>query len=47
MLATVGGSSLRHTVGVLVDELRRFAAEAPQSDDITALALHYAGTVKR
>jgi sigma-B regulation protein RsbU (phosphoserine phosphatase) len=42
-LAKPHGSSLRQIVGVLVDEVKKFAAGAPQSDDITALALQYAG----
>ncbi|MBI3756908.1 MAG: ATP-binding protein [Deltaproteobacteria bacterium] len=46
-LAKTHGSSVRQIVGVLVDEVRKFAAGAPQSDDITAPALQYAGPAER
>ena len=34
-------------VSDLVSDVRRFTGTAPQSDDITALALHYFGTTKK
>jgi sigma-B regulation protein RsbU (phosphoserine phosphatase) len=43
-LARNRGSSPRQIIGDLVSDVRHFAAGAPQSDDITALALLYFGT---
>jgi phosphoserine phosphatase RsbU/P len=40
------GSSPRQIIDDLVSDVRHFAGEAPQSDDITALALVYFGTTK-
>jgi phosphoserine phosphatase RsbU/P len=40
-------SSPRQMVSDLVSDVRRFTGTAPQSDDITALALHYFGTTKK
>jgi sigma-B regulation protein RsbU (phosphoserine phosphatase) len=37
----------RQLLGVVVDEVSRFAAGAPQADDITGLVLRYAGTPSR
>jgi Stage II sporulation protein E (SpoIIE) len=45
-LATKRGSSPRQIISDLVGDVRHFAGEAPQSDDITALALLYFGTKK-
>jgi anti-sigma regulatory factor (Ser/Thr protein kinase) len=42
-LATNRGSSPRQIVGDLVSDVRSFAGAAPQSDDITVLALRYFG----
>jgi phosphoserine phosphatase RsbU/P len=42
-LASNRGSSPRQIVGDLVGDVRSFAGAAPQSDDITALALRYFG----
>jgi len=42
-LANNRASSPRQIVGDLVGDVRSFAGEAPQSDDITALALRYFG----
>jgi serine phosphatase RsbU (regulator of sigma subunit) len=42
-LATAQGAPLSRIVDGLTEEIRRFAAGAPQSDDITAVALQYAG----
>jgi sigma-B regulation protein RsbU (phosphoserine phosphatase) len=42
-LASNRGSSPRQIVGDLVSNVRSFAGAAPQSDDITALALRYFG----
>jgi sigma-B regulation protein RsbU (phosphoserine phosphatase) len=42
-LASNRGSSPRQIVGDLVSDVRSFAGAAPQSDDITALALRYFG----
>src|SRR5215510_2678903 len=41
------GSSPRQMIGDLLSDVRQFAGGAPQSDDITALALLYFGTTKR
>jgi sigma-B regulation protein RsbU (phosphoserine phosphatase) len=46
-LASNRGSSPRKIVGDLVSDVRHFAGEAPQSDDITALALYYFGATKQ
>jgi sigma-B regulation protein RsbU (phosphoserine phosphatase) len=46
-LATHRGSSPRQVVGDLVSDVRHFAGAAPQSDDITALALRYLGTTEK
>jgi sigma-B regulation protein RsbU (phosphoserine phosphatase) len=43
-LARNRGSSPRQIIGDLVSDVRHFAGEAPQSDDIAALALVYFGT---
>ena len=45
-LARNRGSSPRQIIGDLVNDVRHFAAGAPQSDDITGLALLYFGTKK-
>jgi len=45
-LARNRGSSPRQIIGDLVNDVRHFAGEAPQSDDITGLALLYFGTKK-
>src|SRR5262245_21264749 len=42
-LANNRGSSPRQITGDLVNDVRQFAGETPQSDDITILALHYFG----
>ena len=46
-LASNRGSSPRQIIGDLVNDVRQFAGGAPQSDDITVLALLYFGTTKR
>jgi sigma-B regulation protein RsbU (phosphoserine phosphatase) len=46
-LATHRGSSPRQVVGDLVSDVRHFAGAAPQSDDITTMALRYFGTIPR
>jgi sigma-B regulation protein RsbU (phosphoserine phosphatase) len=46
-LASNRGSALRQIIGDLVSDVRRFAGQAPQSDDITALALRYFGTTEK
>jgi sigma-B regulation protein RsbU (phosphoserine phosphatase) len=46
-LTTHRGSSPRQITGDLISNVRHFAGEAPQSDDITVLALHYFGTTKK
>jgi phosphoserine phosphatase RsbU/P len=40
-------SSPRQIIGDLVSDVRSFAGAAPQSDDITALALYYFGTTEK
>jgi serine phosphatase RsbU (regulator of sigma subunit) len=45
-LARNRGSSPRQIIGDLVNDVRHFAAGAPQSDDIAGLALLYFGTKK-
>jgi sigma-B regulation protein RsbU (phosphoserine phosphatase) len=37
----------RQIIGDLVSDVRHFAGTAPQSDDITVLALHYFGTTEK
>jgi sigma-B regulation protein RsbU (phosphoserine phosphatase) len=46
-LASNRGSSPRQMIGDLLSDVRKFAGGAPQSDDITVLALLYFGTTKR
>ena len=46
-LASNRSSSPRQMIGELVSDVRHFAGGAPQSDDITALALHYFGTTEK
>ena len=46
-LASNRDSSPRQIIGDLVSDVRHFAGAAPQSDDITALALHYFGTTRK
>src|SRR5262245_8618221 len=46
-LTSYRGSSPRKIVGDLVADVRHFAGEAQQSDDITALALYYFGATKK
>jgi len=46
-LGTNRGSSPRQIIGDLIGDVRQFAGGAPQSDDITVLALLYFGTTKR
>ena len=46
-LASNRGSSPRQIIGDLVSDVRHFAGEAPQSDDITVLALRYFGTTEK
>ncbi len=46
-LGTSRSSSPRQIVGDLISDVRHFAGDAPQSDDITVLALHYFGTAKK
>jgi sigma-B regulation protein RsbU (phosphoserine phosphatase) len=46
-LASNRGSSPRQMIGDLLSDVRQFAGGAPQSDDITVLALLYFGTTKR
>ena len=46
-LGTNRGSAARQIIGDLISDVRHFAGEAPQSDDITVLALHYFGTTKK
>jgi anti-sigma regulatory factor (Ser/Thr protein kinase) len=43
-LASKRGSSPRQIIGDLISDVRHFAGGAPQSDDITVLALRYFGT---
>ena len=40
------GSPPRQIIADLVSDIRHFAGEAPQSDDITALTLTYLGTTR-
>jgi phosphoserine phosphatase RsbU/P len=42
-LGTNRSSAARPIIGDLISDVRHFAGEAPQSDDITVLALHYFG----
>jgi len=46
-LARTRGSGPRQIVGDLIGDVRDFSGSAPQSDDITLLALHYFGTRDR
>jgi phosphoserine phosphatase RsbU/P len=46
-LGTQRGSAARTIVGNLVGDVRHFAGAAPQSDDITVLALYYFGTAEK
>jgi phosphoserine phosphatase RsbU/P len=46
-LASKRDSSPRQIIGDLVSDVRHFAGAAPQSDDITALALRYFGTAEK
>jgi phosphoserine phosphatase RsbU/P len=46
-LGTNRGSSPRQIIGDLISDVRHFAGEAPQADDITVLALHYYGPTKK
>jgi sigma-B regulation protein RsbU (phosphoserine phosphatase) len=46
-LGTNRGSLPRQIIGDLVSDVRHFAGGAPQSDDITALALRYFGTTEK
>jgi phosphoserine phosphatase RsbU/P len=46
-LGTNRGSAPRQIIGDLIGDVRHFAGGAPQSDDITVLALLYFGTTKR
>ena len=46
-LASNRDSSPRQIIGDLVNDVRHFAGGAPQSDDITVLALLYFGTTKK
>ena len=43
-LASVNDASPEELTNALVNEVRRFSGGAPQSDDITILALRYWGT---
>src|SRR5262249_56442229 len=45
-LANNRGSSPRQMIGDLLSDVRQFAGEAPQSDDITVLALLYRGMTR-
>ena len=45
-LGTSQSSTPRQIIGDLISDVRHFAGEAPQSDDITVLALQYFGTAK-
>jgi len=42
-LRSIGPADARGTVTAIVDEVRRFAGGCPQSDDIAALAVRFAG----
>jgi sigma-B regulation protein RsbU (phosphoserine phosphatase) len=46
-LETNRGSAPREIIGDLISDVRDFAGGAPQSDDITVLALHYLGTKEK
>src|SRR5262245_15644516 len=46
-LRTNRGSAPRQIIGDLIGDVKQFAGGAPQSDDITVLALLYFGTTKR
>jgi sigma-B regulation protein RsbU (phosphoserine phosphatase) len=47
VLTRIQLSVSRKLVGKVVDEVKIFSAGAPQSDDITALALQYVGSAER
>jgi sigma-B regulation protein RsbU (phosphoserine phosphatase) len=44
LLRRIPATGSRQLLGQVVDEVNRFAAGAPQADDITGLVLRYAGT---
>jgi sigma-B regulation protein RsbU (phosphoserine phosphatase) len=46
-LGTSRSSAPREIIGDLISDVRHFAGQAPQSDDITVLALQYFGTAKK
>ena len=46
-LGTNRSSAPRQIIGDLISDVRHFAGEAPQSDDITVLALRYFGTTEK
>jgi sigma-B regulation protein RsbU (phosphoserine phosphatase) len=46
-LAVAGGSEPRRLIGDLIGDVRQFAGDAAQSDDITVLALQYFGTLTK
>jgi sigma-B regulation protein RsbU (phosphoserine phosphatase) len=46
-LAINRGSASRQLIGDLIGDVRHFAGEAQQSDDITILALHYFGDTEK
>jgi sigma-B regulation protein RsbU (phosphoserine phosphatase) len=46
-LAAAGGSEPRRLIGDLIGDVRQFAGDAAQSDDITVLALQYFGTLTK
>ena len=45
-LGTNRGSAPRQIIGDLIGDVKQFAGGAPQSDDITVLALLYFGTTR-
>jgi anti-sigma regulatory factor (Ser/Thr protein kinase) len=45
-LGTSDSSAPRQIIDSLISDVRHFAGDAPQSDDITVLALQYLGTAK-
>lgn len=45
-LARAGGKGLRESVATVMEAVRRFSGEAPQSDDITMMMVHYRGKRK-
>jgi phosphoserine phosphatase RsbU/P len=46
-LGTNRSSAPRQIIGDLINDVRHFAGGAPQSDDITVLALHYFGPTEK